>query len=130
MHTAQAPRRGMRPIPGLGLIFMLWAGLASCTGLGDELPPDATTGPAIYAHLCRKCHGATGRGDGPQAQWKYLPPANFHTPASRAKSDEQLLAIIGNGVTLTPMHSYRGTLTDAQMREVVAHIRTLAERSR
>jgi mono/diheme cytochrome c family protein len=130
MRTSRKPRNGVPTILGPGLVLALWAGLASCASPGDELPPDVTTGPTIYTHLCRKCHGATGRGDGPQAQWKYLPPANFHAPASRAKSDEQLLAIIGNGVTLTPMHGYRGTLTEAQMREVIAHIRTLTERSR
>lgn len=113
--------------PGLGLA--LCAALVSCASLGDELTPDAT-GPAIYGRLCQKCHGATGRGDGPQAQWKFLPPANFHAPASRAKSDEQLLSIIEHGVIFTPMHSYRGTLTDAQMREVLAYIRLLSQRGR
>jgi len=112
----------------LGLILTICVGLASCASM-DELPSDAN-GPAIYARLCQKCHGATGRGDGPQAQWKYLPPANFHSPASRAKSDEQLLSVIEHGVIFTPMHSYRGTLTDAQMREVLAYIRQLSQRTR
>ena len=101
-------------------------GLASCASPGGEIPTDAT-GPALYARLCQKCHGASGRGDGPQAQWKFLPPTNFHAPASRAKSDEQLLSIIEHGVIFTPMHSYRGTLTHVQMREVLAHIRQLAQ---
>lgn len=112
----------------LGLGVALCTALISCASL-EELPPDAT-GPAIYARLCQKCHGASGRGDGPQAQWKFLPPANFHAPASRAKSDETLLSIIEHGVIFTPMHSYRGTLTQAQMREVLAHIRLLSQRTR
>ncbi len=116
------------PIPRLSLTLVLAAGLVSCTGL-EEIPPDAN-GPVIYARLCQKCHGATGRGDGPQAQWKYLPPADFHSPASRAKSDEQLLSIIEHGVIFTPMHSYRGTLSPAQMREVLAHIRLLTQRAK
>ena len=117
------------PCRRLGLILAACVGLSSCAGLDEELPPDAT-GPVIYERLCQKCHGATGRGDGPQAQWKFLPPANFHAAASRAKSDEQLMSIIEHGVVFTPMHSYRGTLTATQMREVVAHIRTLTERRR
>ena len=121
--------RLVHPCRRLGLILAACVGLASCASLGEELPPEAT-GPAIYARLCQKCHGVAGRGDGPQAQWKFLPPANFHSPASRAKSDEQLLSIIEHGVIFTPMHSYRGTLTDAQMREVLAHIRRLSEAAR
>jgi len=129
MMCGQLLGRLAHPCRRLGLILAACVGLASCASLGEELPPDAT-GPAIYARLCQKCHGATGRGDGPQAQWKFLPPANFHSPASRAKSDEQLLSIIEHGVIFTPMHSYRGTLTDAQMREVLAYIRRLSEAAR
>lgn len=127
-HSARAPQSRVLPMPRLSLILVLAAGLASCAGV-EELPPDAN-GPTIYARLCQKCHGATGRGDGPQAQWKYLPPADFHAPTSKAKSDEELLATIAGGVFLTPMHGYRDTLTEAQMREVVAHIRSLTGQSR
>jgi mono/diheme cytochrome c family protein len=111
-----------RIIPGAALI-------ASCTG-APELPREASTGPAIYAHLCQKCHGKDGWGDGPQAQWQYLPPANFHAPASRSKSDGQLLSVIEHGVIFSPMHAYRDTLTDAQMQDVLAHIRVLSQRRR
>lgn len=103
--------------------------IAACAG-APALPPDAVTGPAIYGQLCQKCHGKDGWGDGPQAQWQYLPPANFHAPESRDKSDEQLAAIIKQGVKFTPMHSYGATLSDAQIQEVVAYIRVLSQRRR
>lgn len=119
-------RSCVRSFRRLGLILAACMTFSSCASLSEELPPNAT-GPEIYARFCQKCHGATGRGDGPQAQWKYLPPANFHSPATRTKSDEQLLSVIEHGVIFTPMHSYRGTLTHAQMREVLAHIRQLSQ---
>jgi len=118
-----------------GLLRMSTAGIAclaliaACAG-SPELPPDMTTSPAIYAHLCQKCHGEDGWGDGPQAQWQYLPPTNFHAPASREKSDGQLAAIIKQGVIFTPMHSYGVTLSDAQIQDVVAYIRLLSQRGR
>lgn len=88
------------------------------------------TGQAIYESLCQKCHGKTGWGDGPQAQWLYLPAANFHDPASRSKSDDQLLSVIENGAFISPMHSFRQTLTEAQRREVLAYVRSLSRQSR
>lgn len=124
MRPAAVPPNLVPPALRPGLFLVLGLVLASCAG-PEKLPPDAD-GPTIYARLCQKCHGATGRGDGPQAQWKYLPPADFHTRASRAKSDEELAAIIERGVFLTPMHAYRGTLTEAQIRDVVAYIRQLS----
>ena len=109
-------------LPGMALVV-------SCAG-APELPREASTGPAIYASLCQKCHGKGGWGDGPQAQWQYLPPANFHASASRSKSDGQLLSVIDHGVIFSPMHSYRETLTDVQMQDVLTYIRHLSQQSR
>jgi mono/diheme cytochrome c family protein len=126
MLTSFLIRHGLLRMSAAGIACL--ALVAACASV-PELPPDAT-GPAIYAQLCQKCHGKDGWGDGPQAQWQYLPPANFHAPASREKSDEQLAAIIKQGVTFTPMHSYGVTLSDAQIQEVVAYIRELSQRRR
>jgi mono/diheme cytochrome c family protein len=95
-----------------------------------ELPEDVMMGKPIYAQHCQKCHGVAGWGDGPQAQWQYLPPVNFHALSSRLKSDEQWLSVIEHGVIFSPMHSFRGTLNETEMQDVLAYIRLLVQQGR
>jgi mono/diheme cytochrome c family protein len=95
-----------------------------------DLPEDVTMGRKVYEQHCQKCHGIGGWGDGPQAQWQYLPPVNFHAPSSRLKSDEQLISTIEHGVIFSPMHSFRGTLNATEVQDVVAYIRLLSQRGR
>lgn len=95
-----------------------------------DLPEDVTMGKKVYEQHCQKCHGIGGWGDGPQAQWQYLPPVNFHAPSSRLKSDEQLVAVIEHGVIFSPMHSFRDTLNATEVQDVVAYIRLLSQRVR
>jgi mono/diheme cytochrome c family protein len=45
-------------------------------------PPD---GAALYVAYCASCHGRTGRGDGPVAEYLKIPPADLTGIASRAK---------------------------------------------
>ena len=91
---------------------------------------NVSTGKAIYEQHCVQCHGQAGRGDGSQAQWQMVRPANFHAQASRSKSDEQLLSIIQYGVIFSPMHAWGGRLSPAEEEEVLAYIRLLSEEDR
>ena len=95
-----------------------------------DLPEDVMMGKKVYEQHCQKCHGVGGWGDGPQAQWQYLPAANFHKSSSTLKSDDQLLMIIEHGVIFSPMHSFRGTLNATQMQDVPAYIRLLSRQGR
>ena len=95
-----------------------------------DLPEDVIMGKQVYEQHCQKCHGVGGWGDGPQAQWQYLPPVNFHALSSKLKSDEQLISVIEHGVIFSPMHSFRGTLNATEIQDVVAYIRLLSQRGR
>ena len=95
-----------------------------------DLPEDVMMGKKVYEQHCQKCHGVGGWGDGPQAQWQYLPPVNFHAPSSRLKSDDELISVIEHGVIFSPMHSFRGTLNATEIQDVVAYIRLLSQRGR
>jgi len=112
------------------------AGLGVCLlGLflpvhAQDLAGDAQRGRAVYEQQCQRCHGAGGWGDGPDAQGLKLPPANFHRFITQMKSDEQLFTTIEFGLALSPMHGWRGRLTDRQMEDVVAYVRVLAQRGR
>ena len=112
----------------VGLVMM---GPASFSPLrAQDYPADTTRGKAVYERHCQGCHGVGGWGDGPDAQGLKVAPTNFHRFSSFMKSDEELLRTIEHGVVFSPMHSWRGQLTDGEMQDVVTYIRLLAQHGR
>jgi cytochrome c oxidase cbb3-type subunit 3 len=81
-------------------------------------------GERVYQQQCLRCHGTNLDGNGPDSRDLIVPPADFRSPASRSKTDWELLVSIANGVLFTPMHSFRGKLTDEQMLDVLSYIRS------
>jgi cytochrome c oxidase cbb3-type subunit 3 len=77
-------------------------------------------GQSVYQQHCLRCHGKQLDGNGPDR------PTNLLSQASRAKTDWELLVTIANGALFTPMHDFRGKLTDEQMLDVMAYIRSVA----
>jgi mono/diheme cytochrome c family protein len=109
----------------MGLIGLLFAPLLHA----QDYPADTTRGKAVYQRHCQNCHGVEGWGDGPDAQALKVTPANFHRFSSFLKSDEELLRTIEHGVVFSPMHSWRGQLTDGEMQDVVAYVRFLSQQA-
>ncbi len=110
----------------MGFIGLLFAPLLHA----QEYPADTTRGKAVYERHCQACHGVGGWGDGPDAKTLKVAPANFHRFMSFLKSDEELLRTIEFGVVFSPMHAWRGQLTDGEMQDVVAYIRLLSQQGR
>ena len=96
----------------------------------QDYPPDQARGKSVYERHCQNCHGPTGQGNGPDADSLTVSPANFHRFRSFLKSDEELLRTIEHGVVFSPMHSWRGQLSDGEMQDVVAYIRILSQQAR
>jgi mono/diheme cytochrome c family protein len=96
----------------------------------QDYPADVSRGKSVYERHCAACHGAQGYGDGPNAFLLTIAPANFHRPGSFLKSDEALLRVIEHGGVFSPMHSWRGRLTDGEMQDVLAYIRVLSQNAR
>ncbi len=111
---------------GMGFVCLLFVPLLQA----QEYPSDITRGKAVYERHCQACHGVGGWGDGPDGKALKVAPANFHRFASFLKSDEELLRTIEHGVVFSPMHSWRGQLTDGEMQDVVAYVRLLAQQGR
>ena len=95
-----------------------------------DYPADTARGKGVYERHCQTCHGVGGWGDGPDAQALKVTPANFHRFSSFLKSDEELLRTIEFGVVFSPMHSWRGQLTDGEMQDVVSYVRLLSQQGR
>ena len=82
------------------------------------------TGAATYKSKCQMCHAADGSGSTPAGKSTKAVP--FSAPEIVSKSDADLVAITKNGKGKMP--AYAGKLTDAQITDVVAHIRTLQKK--
>lgn len=114
--------------------------LASLPGDGSAAPatadrrPSATTpapdGAQLYAKWCAACHGATGGGDGPNASSLPVRPAvHSSRDAMAARPDDSLFDTIAAGgavMNRSPrMPAFGATLSPAEIRSLVRHIRTL-----
>jgi mono/diheme cytochrome c family protein len=83
-------------------------------------------GQSIYQQHCLRCHGKQLDGNGPDSRDLIVRPTNLLSQESRAKTDWELLVTITNGALFTPMHSFRGKLSDEQMLDVLSYIRNVA----
>lgn len=111
-----------------GLAALLALGSAARASLfAQDYPSDLARGKSVYSRHCVNCHGAGGWGDGPAAESLKVAPANFHRFRSFLKSDEELLRTIEHGIVFSPMHSWRGQLTDEEMLDVLAYVRLLSQ---
>ena len=99
---------------------------------------DATAGKAVFMANCMSCHGMTGKGDGPVGSALNPPPRDFSTGSfkydtdkdSTAGADVDLTAVIKKGAAAfggSPMMAPWPTLTDAQIADVIAYIRSLKQ---
>ena len=78
----------------------------------------------LYKSKCAACHGADGSAN--TAVGKSMKIRDFHSPDVQKQTDAQLTEIITSGKGAMP--SYKGKLTDDQVKQMVAHIRDLAKK--
>lgn len=81
--------------------------------LAPQQAPNLVRGAALYAQQCASCHGAAGRGDGPNAKGLDPPPIAF-TDVARAneRSLFGLYQVIGQGLDGTAMPSFAHLSSD------------------
>lgn len=108
-------------ICALGIVI-----LGSSWAAGQTARGNPQAGQGIYEQQCLRCHGSKLDGNGPDGQYLIVRPANLQSQTSRAKTDWELLVTISNGVLFSPMHGFRGKLTDQQMLDVLSYIRSVA----
>ena len=101
---------------------------------GDTTPiagGDPVAGRADYQTLCASCHGSEGAGDGPVAVSLDPKPAKHDDGAyMNTLSDEYLFQVIKEGGVAVGksqmMAPWGGSVSDEQIRNLVAFIRSLA----
>ena len=96
-------------------------------GLRNPLSADAANEGAVVFHTnCETCHGPQGHGDGPAGQALDPRPRNLAELQTKA-SDDFLFWRIREGKPGTTMDAWKGILTDDQIWQAIAFIRTLKE---
>lgn len=88
-------------------------------------PEAITAARAIYRDKCAQCHGATGKGDGPDAATYFPSPTNL-TDASHINSvtDGEIFYQISQG--RKPMPAFKKRLTEDQRWQLVLLVRSFA----
>lgn len=109
----------------LVVAFMLMSALAS-VAFAQVIRGDSKVGQGLYEQQCLRCHGTKLDGNGPDSRDLIIRPANLRSERTRSKTDWELLVAISNGVLFSPMHGFRGKLTDQQMLDVLSYIRSVA----
>jgi len=78
-------------------------------------------GPDVYKAKCAMCHGADGAGATPAG--KSLKAPSFKDSSIVNKSDADLITAVTKGKGKMPAN--QGKMTDAQIKAVIAYVRTL-----
>jgi mono/diheme cytochrome c family protein len=113
------------------LVFMV---LASVSGLGfsnlgvREIAPsekggDPVSGREIYVNTCIRCHGIDGKGT---LGIKLVPPpADLTSLTVQSRLDGTLFRRIHEGKPNTAMGAWKHSLSDEEIWDVLAYVRTL-----
>lgn len=98
---------------------------AEYAGKSNPLGADATdAGAKVFQVNCEPCHGPQGHGDGPAGQ--VLDPRPKNLPELVATvGDDYLFWRVSTGKPGTSMAPWKGVLTDEQIWQAIAYIRTL-----
>lgn len=101
-------------------------------GAGERLQ----SGRSLYMQHCSHCHGTSGDGNGPTAEYLYPRPRDYRhgvfkftstKPQSKVSRDD-LTRVLRNGVAGTYMPSFVPMLNDEQLYDVVEYVRFLSMR--
>ncbi len=87
--------------------------------------PSVADGKELFAMHCMICHKETGKGGKVTVKGKNLNPEDLTNAKMKGKTDEQLAKYITDGVPDEGMPAFIDELTEAQIKLVVGHVRSL-----
>ena len=116
---------GVAVLAFLGITLLGYAGGPNLKDLNVSHPErDVLSGRVIFSTICIRCHGVDGKGGG---QMKFTPPvADLTSSAIQGKLDARLFKSVHDGKQNTAMGAWREALTDDEIWDVLAYVRTLA----
>ncbi|MGB8324743.1 MAG: cytochrome c [Candidatus Acidiferrum sp.] len=84
---------------------------------------DVANGEKVYKAKCASCHGPDGKGE--TAAGKATKARDFASPEAKKETDAEWTDIIVKGKNKMP--GYDKKITDAEVKDVVAYIRSIAK---
>ena len=101
----------------------LWVGCHPVPQVAEA--PRVAPGQVTFQKHCAACHGPTGKGDG---YTTFNPPVADLTSAKvRMQLAPQLIRTVHKGRTNTAMGKWENVLSDQDIEDVVAYIRSLRD---
>jgi mono/diheme cytochrome c family protein len=105
---------------------------------GSAQAGDAAAGKSVFDANCASCHGTSGKGDGPVGAALNPPPRNFTIGefkfdadgSGKPGEDADLKLVIQKGAMAfggSALMAPWPTLTDQQIDDIIAHIRSLKQ---
>ncbi|MEE8483585.1 MAG: c-type cytochrome [Nitrospinota bacterium] len=97
---------------------------------------NAENGAKLYMKKCWWCHGKEGEADGPGAKFMRPPPRDFSMGVYKYKTsvhtteivrEEDMFTMIKEGMPGTSMPSWKEIFKDEEIRDLVAHVKTLTD---
>src|ERR1700690_2408747 len=106
------------------VLASLICGSVMATGWATDAP--AGGGAKVYAAKCATCHGKDGKGNPAMAKVFKVDPAlmDLTAKSTQDKKDDELILATTNGKNKMP--AYKGKVSDADIKDTVAYVRTLA----
>lgn len=90
-----------------------------------HLPARADDSASLFKTKCAMCHAANGSGD--SMMGKKLGAKDLRSAEIQKKSDAEINKLITDGVP-PKMPAYKGKLSDAEIKGLVAYIRELGKK--
>jgi len=125
LAAAVRDRRKPADLDGLHQRFTASLGADAALDLPTR-PVDLSAGHALYTQHCAACHGATGRGDGPQAAGMQPPPTPLgDAGAMHDVSPALMFRIASVGIAGTTMTGWAGALSPDERWDVISYINSM-----
>jgi mono/diheme cytochrome c family protein len=122
----------------LSAVVLLWACASTpatnnaTNKINTTKPPVAQTSPSadalaqgkkLYTDNCAVCHKENGTGGKIEIEGKSINPDDLTMAKIKAFSDDKIIGYIYKGIEDEGMPSFKDTLTEAEIREVVRYVR-------
>ena len=105
-------------------VMLVWLLVGSATMAVAAAASGNDPGASTFEEHCAVCHGPNGSGDTVVGKSMKIP--DLHSAEVQSQSDAQLAEVIGNGKNSMP--PFKGSLSPAQIHDLVVHLRQLSEK--